>query len=165
MLPKTDFETHRIQGFTNATGERIDVPLISHIADNLWSGGCIEGVKLPKYIDIVISLYPWEKYRLHPHQVRTEITMHDHDGMPDIDQLHQIADTVNTHRKDGKNVLVHCQAGLNRSGLVAGLALIKAGMTAENAIKLLRNQRCKAVLCNKTFRDFLLSKHATRRRR
>jgi protein-tyrosine phosphatase len=47
--------------------------------------------------------------------------------------------------------LVHCQAGLNRSGLVAAVALMKLGRTADEAIKLLRDSRSPMVLCNDTF--------------
>ena len=51
----------------------------------------------------------------------------------------------------------NCQAGLNRSGLVAGLALIRSGMTPAVAINLLRSKRSPAVLCNPTFERFLRS--------
>jgi protein-tyrosine phosphatase len=51
----------------------------------------------------------------------------------------------------------NCQAGLNRSGLVAALALIRDGMTPAQAIELLRSKRSPAVLCNPTFERYLRS--------
>lgn len=137
-------------------GHVIDVPLISEITDGFYQGGCIVGVLLPDNIDFILSLYPWEQYMLHPHQTRKEVTMYDHDGMPDLDQLHQLAEEINIRRLT-ECVLVHCQAGLNRSGLVASLALIKSGMKPSDAIQLLRSKRSPAVLCNKTFENYLLS--------
>lgn len=158
-MKTTDFESHRIQGF--AAKGAVDVPLISHVEGNLWQGGCIGGVLLPEDITHVISLYKWEQYKLHPHQERREITMYDHDAMPDIPQLHQLADLVNTLRDiPGSQVLVHCQAGLNRSGLVTGLSLIKRGMEPQAAINLLRAKRCAMVLCNDVFERWLTTASA-----
>jgi len=53
-------------------------------------------------------------------------------------------------------VTVHnCQAGLNRSSLVAAYALMLAGATAADAIELLRQERSPAALCNPAFADWL----------
>ncbi|CAB4871704.1 unannotated protein [freshwater metagenome] len=58
-----------------------------------------------------------------------------------------------THERwsSGDRVLVRCQAGLNRSGLVLALALMIEGYTAQDAIELLRQQRSEFVLCNRQF--------------
>jgi hypothetical protein len=58
---------------------------------------------------------------------------------------------------DGKKVLIRCQAGLNRSGLVMGLVLIRAGYTAEEALHLMRSGRSEWCVCNKSFERYLLS--------
>ncbi len=79
--------------------------------------------------------------------------------MPDLRQLFEVAETVNEYRAKGKT-LVHCQAGLNRSGLVAGLALVLDGMAPAAAVNLLREKRCDMVLCNETFRNWLLNYRA-----
>lgn len=55
-------------------------------------------------------------------------------------------------------VFHNCQAGLNRSNLIAGAALIREGMEAEEAISLLRSKRSPAVLCNQTFERWLYQK-------
>lgn len=42
-----------------------DVPYMTEIAPNLWQGGCTTGLVLPKTIKHVVSLYPWERYKVH----------------------------------------------------------------------------------------------------
>jgi protein-tyrosine phosphatase len=46
---------------------------------------------------------------------------------------------------------------LNRSALVAGMALILDGWKPADAIALLREKRSPAVLCNPAFEQWLLS--------
>lgn len=59
--------------------------------------------------------------------------------------------------KRGKRVLVRCQAGLNRSGLVMALVLMQDGYTAEEAIQLIRKKRNPYALFNEKFVEFLLN--------
>lgn len=56
----------------------------------------------------------------------------------------------------GATVLVRCQAGLNRSGLITALVLMLEGRTAVEAITLLREQRSRWVLCNDAFVRWLI---------
>lgn len=149
----------RMQGRSHY-GDVIDVPLISPVADNFWQGGCMNGLRLPTLFKHVVSLYPWEQYVLPEGCDRVEIKMYDSGTMVDEDDLYFAADTVVDFVKDGPT-LVHCQAGLNRSGLVAGLALIKMGKTPQEAVDLLRRRRqnpdgTSPVLCNPTFAQWLL---------
>jgi protein-tyrosine phosphatase len=60
--------------------------------------------------------------------------------------------------KSGKKVLVRCQAGINRSGLVTALVLIRDGHSPEEAIRLIRDKRCEAALSNSRFENWLLEK-------
>lgn len=144
----------RMVGVTAHGLHEFDVPFVSEIADNLWLGGCEDGLVLPDFIDHVVSLYPWESYEVrHPLRSRTEVRMLDSvdQGFEQVDDL---AAWVNECRATGP-VLVHCQAGLNRSSLVAARALMLAGSTADDAIATIRKRRSPACLCNPSFERWL----------
>lgn len=132
-----------------------DVPFISELDTNLWQGGCKDGLILPEFIDFVVSLYPWEKYTINHVAQRIEITMYDSLDQA-YDQVEEIAKQVNELRRHGV-VLVHCQAGLNRSSLIATRALMLEGKTADEAIKQIRAKRSPACLCNSAFEEYLRS--------
>lgn len=155
-----DWESHHIEGYANAALERGEAAyfrtgLMSHITGNLYVGGCIDGVRLPDDFAWVVSLYPWEKYQLGPETHRLEVQMYDAGEVPDEETLHETARMVNRYLDVGKT-LVHCQAGLNRSNLVAGLALVQQGLAPVEAISLLREKRSPMVLCNRVFEEWLL---------
>ena len=147
-----DLNTHHIQGYT--AGGPVDIPLISHIDGNLWMGGCIGGARLPDDFGFVLSLYPWEQYELGPDTERIEVRLYDSADVPDVDLLDQLAKRVN-FESAARKTLVHCQAGLNRSGLITALALTQTGHTPAEAVGLLRQQRSPLVLCNHAFEAWL----------
>lgn len=148
-----DLTTHHIEGFAREGMTPFKVSLFSQIDGNLWSGGCPVDAA-PAHFQFIFCLYKWEPYRIHDHQVHMQLTMFDHGEVPDRTLLTALADMVNLARATGPT-LVHCQAGLNRSGLVTALALIRGGMEPQGAIDLLREKRCDAVLCNRAFADWL----------
>lgn len=152
-----DPRERRMRGTATHGLTPFDVPFVSQITDDLWTGGCENGLVLPDHIQHVVSLYPWERYSAH-HDVRSMLAVRMYDDLagPDLDQLDAIASWVNICRSTGAT-LVHCQAGLNRSNLVAARALMLEGMTARAAIDLLRERRSPAVLCNPTFEHLLLA--------
>ena len=57
---------------------------------------------------------------------------------------------------EGDNVLIRCQAGMNRSGLVTALVLIMAGLTPGQAITLIRERRSPGALFNEHFVEWLI---------
>lgn len=151
-----DLTTHHIEGIAREGNKAFSVPLFSQIDGNLWSGGCPRDIA-PAHFKFIFCLYKWEPYRIHDHQVFMTLTMFDHGTVPDRTLLNALADMVNLARATGPT-LVHCQAGLNRSGLVTALALIRGGMEPEAAIAKVREQRCDAVLCNSAFESWLLGR-------
>ena len=58
---------------------------------------------------------------------------------------------------DGAEVLIRCQAGMNRSGLVTALVLVMAGLTPAQAVALIRRQRGSARLFNQHFVTWLVN--------
>lgn len=155
-----DFTSHHIEGIAHQGNTPFACPLITQVEGNLWQGGCIDGVSLGGKFQHVISLYPWEKF-VAGCKLETDVSvrLYDSGEIPDPKQLREIATLVNECRKKGPT-LVHCQAGLNRSALVAGLALVLDGMEPKDAIALLRERRSPAVLCNSAFERWLLKQKA-----
>src|SRR3954453_12405061 len=112
----------RMKGVTVHGNAAFDVPLISEIAPNLWQGGCEDGLILPDFIKHLVSLYPWEAYTVNHHlSSALEVRMYDSEDQA-FDQVDTIAAWVKSCLADGPT-LVHCQAGLNRSSLIAGRVL------------------------------------------
>ena len=64
---------------------------------------------------------------------------------PDHDTLIALADLVRSMRAAGKRVLVHCAAGINRSGLLAAASLIREGYDVDDAIETVRSARTGAL--------------------
>jgi hypothetical protein len=149
----TDLTSHRIEGIARMGDTPFDCPIISQIDGNLWSGGC-PPVELPAYFRFVVNLYPWGRYPVAEGTTVLVATLYDSEDVPEPELLVVLADYINAVRKIGPT-LVHCQAGLNRSGLLTGLALVRAGMTPDAAITLLRERRSPAVLCNPAFETWL----------
>lgn len=55
----------------------------------------------------------------------------------------------------GKRVLIRCQAGYNRSGLITALTLLRLGHDVEAAIDLIRGRRSRFALFNAHFLEYL----------
>jgi hypothetical protein len=152
----TDFTSHHIEGIAREGNTPFNVPLITEIDHNFWQGGCINGVSLAGKFKHIVSLYPWEQFNPGGElDSFTAVRLYDSGDVPNSDQLYALATWVNVCRELGPTLL-HCQAGLNRSGLVAGLALVLHGMSPKDAIAKLCASRCPAVLCNKAFENWLL---------
>lgn len=152
---KFDPTVQRMSGVAYHGNTPFDVPFISEIAPNLWQGGCENGLVLPEFIDYLVSLYPWEKYTVN-HKLKGSMTVKMYDSLDQAtEQIDDLAKKINEWRKDGV-VLVHCQAGLNRSSLVAARALmIGDGLKGWEAVKTLREKRSPACLCNPSFERYI----------
>lgn len=147
--------------------------LWSEVLPNLWQGGTDDldtiyeatpytpndmesalGITKEDF-DVVVTAYAWAKpVDWGVKEVR--FGFYDAD-MADIDMgaLYRIVNDVHADWKRGDKVLVRCQAGWNRSGLITALILMKEGYTADEAISLIRKTRSPHALCNKQFEKFL----------
>jgi len=153
---RADLVNHPIQGYL-PDYRRIDLPLISHIKDNLYVGGH-QDVDLGDFFTHIFSLYHWEKYQHSADTVLVAREMYDDFGMVDEDTVEELSDQIVEALEAGGNVLVHCQAGINRSNLVASRALMKKyGLSAREAIDLLRERRGELILANRSFERWLLN--------
>jgi protein-tyrosine phosphatase len=75
----------------------------------------------------------------------------------DMARAHQAASFVAEQLQNGKHVLVTCAMGLNRSALVAGLALRRLGFTGEQVVETIRHARGPMSLNNPAFLEQILS--------
>lgn len=148
--------SQRMKGQTYHKGIQFDVPFMTEIDNNLWQGGCKNGLILPTHINYLVSLYPWERYRIfHKTQGEMYVRMYD-DPNQSLEQIEDIAQQVFKWSQEGV-VLVHCQAGLNRSSLVVARVLQLRGMSGASAVNMIRQKRSMACLCNEAFEDFILN--------
>lgn len=145
----------RMTGIAIHGNTPFDTTFITQIDGNLWQGGCQNGLILPPFFKHVVSLYPWEAYTVqHELSSTLSVRMYDSENQA-FDQVEAIAAWAYQCVLDGPT-LVHCQAGLNRSSLVAARVLMLSGMNASEAIAHLRKTRSAACLCNPSFERHLL---------
>jgi hypothetical protein len=119
------------------------------IVPGLWQSGSPEpGEHWDAVFDLHGSAPPLEDVEFYVHWLIE-------DGpAPDFTTLRSLADLVDDLRHDGKRVLIHCAAGINRSGLLSAAALIRRGHEVEEAVDLVRQARVGA-LNNPNFVDLL----------
>lgn len=156
----------------NCEGERItgyaklgrgsgyfDVPLFTKVFGNLWQGGTpAQKPSLAAHFDKILCLFPWEEYAVPPTTDKVDVEMYD-DVEQGFEQVEELSDMVVEWVNDGNMVLVHCQAGLNRSSLVAAVAYMKLNplISGTEVIRRLRENRCNQVLCNTAFENYVMS--------
>jgi protein-tyrosine phosphatase len=131
---------------------RFEVPLVTQVEGNLWQGGVWPGVRLPDEFVNVVNLYGLS-YELGLNTTEHKVIMHDSNTQT-FERVDLLAQAIVTALDDGP-LLVHCQAGLNRSGLLAARVLMLwKDYTAAQAINAVR-RRSPVCLCNESFCNWL----------
>jgi Dual specificity phosphatase, catalytic domain len=146
--------------------------LWSPVAPGLWQGGThdddtinaqltyhemVRGERqvTAELFDAVVTMYAWAR----PADwgvKELRFTFGDGLHVPDDDDVFDVVQWAHKHWSNGQRVLVRCQAGLNRSGYIAALMLIRSGMAPSDAVKLLRESRSRWVLFNDAFERAVL---------
>jgi len=147
---------HYITFYYENSDRSTTVPIITHVRGNLWHGGYVENLHLGDNFDLVVSLYPWGRYKTTAGTILQEYRLYDGPNV-NVEAVEEASDMVKAALDLNLDVLVHCQAGMNRSSLVVVRTLMKQGMTARDAIHLLRKNRHEEVLFNKEFEAWLIS--------
>ena len=142
--------------------------LFSEILPNLFQGGTDDNDVIhvaharnkrrsDMPFDSIVTMYAWAR----PADWNVQELRY---GIPDnlisdidLSRLRKAVDFAHQQWKSGDRVLVRCQAGLNRSGLVTALVLIKEGYSPDQAIDLIRANRGEDALCNSHFEQWLLT--------
>lgn len=142
--------------------DNIDLPEVPYITQlmegRLYMGGVHPDMELPAVVKYVVSMHP-VSYRGSFDRGRVSVryyNVHD-DDFQDPTIFSMAADLVSAFMdKNDGGVLVHCQAGLNRSGAVAALTLMKRlYWSPDRAIGYLRRRRSPVVLYNKHFEKYV----------
>lgn len=116
----------------------------TEIHPGLWQGGLPEDwFEAWAQFDVVVSLCAGPRViPLPPGRLRVLWYIDDWEVPEDVEQLWRLVRLIAGEVDAGKKVLVHCAAGLNRSGFVTALAyreLAKcSGTEAEDRVKALR---------------------------
>ncbi len=70
-------------------------------------------------------------------------------------RIYAAVDEAVSRWRRGQKVLIRCQAGYNRSGLVMALILMRLGFTADKAIHQIRFRRGRCSLINRVFERYV----------
>ena len=142
--------------------------LYSEIAPNLFMGGTADEdvihnaavynrarTDLP--FDAIITMYAWAR----PADWKVQEFRY---GIPDaaiadidLPRLKQAVEFGYNRWLSGDRLLVRCQAGLNRSGLVTALIMMSTGLDAETAIEQIRQNRGQYALFNHEYVNWLVT--------
>lgn len=105
--------------------------------------------------DVVVTLYadanpaPWGVEEIRFGFLDSDLSA------ADASRVIRIARDAYRRWSRGDQILIRCQAGVNRSGLVSALVLMLDGYSAADAITLLRRKRSPRVLSNRHFESWL----------
>ena len=91
-----------------------------------------------------------------PNQLMYVYFPFDDAALPDLVKLHALGRLSADLIRQQRAVLIHCVMGLNRSPLIAGVALTYLGLSGTEACRLLQERRVGA-LYNSIYADYLCS--------
>ncbi len=150
------------------TGRATSIPLCTEpwneVVPGLWMGGTdvrsgsLTASVVDGQFDSVVSMTGATEFGPPEHVPHRVLRMADAGLDYFLEQrLDELSDHVVAELAAGRTVLVRCTGGLNRSGLVVGMTLVKQGRTPEEAIELVRAARGPWALCNGAFVSHLRS--------
>jgi hypothetical protein len=159
---------HQIFLMNSSTKENHMYPqLFSMIAPNLFQGGTddLDVIHLPVTnnrkrtdlpFDAIVTMYAWARPADWQVQEFRYGVPYASIGDIDLSRLRQAVEFGHDRWKAGDRVLIRCQAGLTRSGLVLALILIKDGLKPSEAIAQIRQNRGEDALFNNNFHNWLM---------
>ncbi|NNG43967.1 protein tyrosine phosphatase [Pseudoalteromonas sp. NEC-BIFX-2020_002] len=62
-------------------------------------------------------------------------------GLPNTSEAITLAEELYSDIINGKHVVIHCRAGIGRTGIIAGAVLVKFGVNANEALSLISDAR------------------------
>ena len=151
-----------MSSLVNPVPQDFSTTLYNQIQPGLFMGGTADddvcfgtaGAKRPEDIlpfDAIVTMYSWAKPAYWEIQEMRYGIYDSNMEDVDFDRLGEVVKFAHRHWKNGDRVLVRCQAGLNRSGLVTALTLMYEGATAKEAIMCIRRNRSADALFNQNY--------------
>jgi protein-tyrosine phosphatase len=142
--------------------------LFNEIITNLFMGGTDDddvihqpmrhyGARVDLPFDAIVTMYAWARpadWNIQEFRYAVE------DGSITKIDLNRLREAVlfgYNRLQSGDRILVRCQAGLNRSGLVTALIMMMHGYSAIDAIELIREKRHEDALFNESFANWLIA--------
>jgi protein-tyrosine phosphatase len=131
---------------------------VDEILPRLWMGSVVS-IWDADGLDLVVNLAQLTEVPNVKKYVRWEI---DDGALPDLKRLNELVDLVTEHLCEGETVLIHCNAGVNRSGLLTTLVVREMeNLTGPEALTLVRSKRPRGpfpnIVCNPAFESYVLS--------
>ena len=125
------------------------------VVPGLFQGDFPDGdVDWERFDDVVTMTETAPEVRLRPGGLWLHVPIWDGE-MEDPAGVRDVARAVAERVEAGRRVLVHCWAGLNRSGVVSARALMFMGVPASEAIAAVRAARGSDALFNTHFVEWL----------
>lgn len=127
----------------------------------LWQAGhtCLacdpcNGRAGTRWHDLVIDLWRGVQHADRPRCQWLRLAIADGElTRQEIEAVRVLGAAVGEAVRHGDRVMVRCQWGLNRSGLVVGLALRALGMPGDDVLALIRQRRSPWALSNRLFAE------------
>lgn len=149
------------------TGQWIQFPADpwNEIMPDMWMGGMYFGPSMAACVpedqfDVVVSMAG--RGAMGTRVKNDRVTQHlfyiddGQLGPLEMQYVMEAAQLVSEYWAEGDKILVRCNMGLNRSGLIVALALIDHGNEAQAVIDRIRSRRSPNALCNEWFVKYIL---------
>jgi protein tyrosine phosphatase len=137
----------------------------SRICDNLYIGN-IDSLKDASKFSVIINCTKHIPFTTIPHITYIRVPVNDtpleNENILKYVKEFNVLNIIHESRLQGKNVLVHCHAGMQRSCAVVALYLIQYyKLTPERAIQIIKSKRAIAFYPEPTFQKALESYYQT----
>ncbi|HPQ96180.1 MAG: dual specificity protein phosphatase family protein [Thiothrix sp.] len=87
----------------------------------------------------------------------TSFPVRDMHPPPNLRKFRQLSTELYEELRQGRNILIHCYAGIGRTGVLSGSILIRSGMSPRDAIELMSTIRGRNMPQTQEQYDFLLA--------
>jgi len=123
------------------------------VHENLWLGSYPDKHLHPRF-KYSLSTNQTADYQYTSNQLVISAPFGDIAWLPPVERIEELGKLLYDLSQNGPT-LVHCAAGINRSSLICGIALLHYGFSGVEAVELIRKKRYKMCLSNHVFREWL----------